>query len=59
MRSETSPAALPNEAGDRFAGGDAAAVEWVALSALGPYRLWSETERIIAAAAELRDGAAT
>ena len=45
-------------AGEARAGDDAAAVEWVARSAREPYRLWSETERIIAAAAKLRDRAA-
>lgn len=39
--------------GDAVAGGDAAAVQWVPLSALPAYGLWDETQRVIMAGAAL------
>jgi 8-oxo-dGTP diphosphatase len=40
--------------GEAFAGGDAAAVQWVPLADLARYGLWSETVRVIEAGAALR-----
>ena len=45
-------------AGEATAGDDAAEVAWVPLDRLAPYRLWRETERVIALAAERRKAAA-
>jgi len=45
-------------AGEAKAGDDAAEVVWVALDRLAPYRLWHETVRVIALAAERRKAAA-
>lgn len=42
-------------AGEAHAGDDAAEVAWVDVDDLSRYRLWSETERIIRRAAELRE----
>ncbi len=44
-------------AGEATAGSDAAKVLWVALKDIGTLGLWSETERIIRKAAELRQAA--
>jgi ADP-ribose pyrophosphatase YjhB (NUDIX family) len=46
------------QAGEAKAGDDAAEVAWVALDRLAPYRLWGETERVIALAALRRKAAA-
>ena len=43
--------------GELVAGDDAAEALWTSLQALDDYRLWSETRRIIAAAAAMRDDA--
>ncbi len=43
--------------GEPVAGDDAAEARWTPLESLDDYRLWSETRRIIAAAAAMRDGA--
>jgi 8-oxo-dGTP diphosphatase len=45
------------QAGEAKAGDDAAEVAWVALDRLAPYRLWRETERVIALAAQRRKAA--
>ncbi len=44
-------------AGEPVAGDDAAEARWTPLENLDDYRLWSETRRIIAAAAAMRDDA--
>ena len=41
--------------GEAVAGDDAAEARWTPLDGLDDYRLWSETRRIIAAAAAMRD----
>lgn len=43
--------------GEPVAGDDAAEACWTSLESLDDYRLWSETRRIIAAAAAMRDDA--
>ena len=43
--------------GEPVAGDDAAEARWTSLENLDDYRLWSETRRIIAAAAAMRDDA--
>jgi len=43
--------------GEPVAGDDAAEARWTPLETLDDYRLWSETRRIIAAAAAMRDDA--
>ena len=43
--------------GEPVAGDDAAEARWTPLDGLDDYRLWSETRRIIAAAAAMRDDA--
>jgi len=43
--------------GEPVAGDDAAEARWAPLERLGEYRLWSETRRIIAAAAAMRGDA--
>ena len=43
--------------GEPVAGDDAAEARWTSMEELDGYRLWSETRRIIAAAAAMRDGA--
>ena len=43
--------------GEAVAGDDAAEARWTPLDGLDDYRLWSETRRIIAAAAAMRDDA--
>ena len=43
--------------GEPVAGDDAAEARWTPLENLDDYRLWSETRRIIAAAAAMRDDA--
>jgi len=43
--------------GEAVAGDDAAEARWIPLNKLSDYRLWSETRRVIAAAAAMRDDA--
>ncbi len=43
--------------GEAVAGDDAAEARWIPLKKLSDYRLWSETRRVIAAAAAMRDDA--
>ncbi len=43
--------------GEPVAGDDAAEARWTSLESLDDYRLWSETRRIIAGAAAMRDDA--
>ena len=43
--------------GEPVAGDDAAEARWTSMGTLDDYRLWSETRRIIAAAAAMRDDA--